>query len=65
MKKKGEFEFNQLPVLINEDGESLAQSKAILRYLGMRFGYYSTEDPEEMYIIDSTIDAINDVWEKT
>ena len=36
---------------------------AILRYLGMRYGYYS-EDPYEIWLIDSTVDAVQDIFSK-
>ena len=48
-------------MLTTEDGKHFAQSWAILRYLGRRFGYYS-EDPETAWRIDSTIDAVDDFF---
>ena len=39
----------------------MGQSCAILRALGMKYGYYS-EDPIEMWQIDSTIDAVYDFF---
>ena len=41
----------------------MGQSMAILRYLGLRFGYYST-DPMEMWLIDSTVDAVQEIFSK-
>ena len=41
----------------------MGQSMAILRYMGMRFGYYST-DAKDMWLIDSTIDAVQDIFSK-
>ncbi len=42
-----------------------------MRYLGKRYGYYP-EDPDQSWLVDSTMDALNDVintvariyWEK-
>ena len=59
LKAGGTLEFGQLPV-IEVDGKFLAQSGAILRYLGIRFGYYS-EDAFTAWRIDSTIDSIGDL----
>ena len=61
LKASGVLEFGQVPMLTTEDGKHLAQSWAILRYLGRRFGYYS-EDPETAWRIDSTIDAVEDFF---
>ena len=44
-----------------EDGFRICQSNAILRTLGIRFGYYS-EDPEVAYAIDSLLDFAEDIW---
>ena len=63
MKEEGVLEFGQLPVLVwPEDGAYLTQSNAILRALGIRFGYYPT-DPMERWQVDSTLDAIADIYE--
>ena len=61
LKASGVLEFGQVPMLTTEDGKHLAQSWSILRYLGRRFGYY-TEVPEEAWLIDSTIDAVEDLF---
>lgn len=53
------MEFGQLPVLESE-GKFYAQSFAILRFLGMKYGYYP-QDPLEAWRVDSTLDAINDL----
>ena len=58
LKESGKLEFGQVPML-EVDGKHLAQSWAILRYLGRQHGYYPS-DPEVAYQIDSTIDAVED-----
>ena len=58
LKESGKLEFGQLPIL-EVDGKYLAQSWAILRFLGRQHGYYPS-DPEVAYQIDSTIDAVED-----
>ncbi len=54
------MEFGQLPVL-EVGGKFLAQSVAVLRYVGIKYGYYPTENPELCWRIDSTIDSLGDV----
>ena len=65
LKAEGKLEFGQLPLLETADGKYMVQSQAILRALGMKFGYYPTGTTEAdiklSYLIDSTIDAIGDV----
>ena len=62
MKAKGTLEFGQLPVLRQSDGTVMAQSGAILRALGIKYGYYPS-DAMERWQVDSTIDAISDIFE--
>ena len=62
MKQTGVLEFGQLPVLMWPDGTVMGQSGAILRTLGVQYGYYPS-DPMERWKVDSTIDAINDIFE--
>ena len=62
MKAKGSLEFGQLPVLRQSDGTMMAQSGAILRALGIKYGYYPS-DAMERWQVDSTIDAINDIFD--
>ena len=59
MKASGVLEFGQVPMLETADGKHLAQSWAILRYIGRTHGYYP-EDPETAWKVDSTIDAVED-----
>ena len=59
-KASGNLEFGQLPVL--QVGEKFySQSISILRYIGLKYGYYPTDNPEACWAIDSTIDSLVDV----
>ena len=58
LKEAGKLEFGQVPML-EVDGKHLAQSWAILRFLGRQHGYYPT-DANAAYQVDSTIDAVED-----
>ena len=61
-KYKGDtamFEFGQMPMVELETGQRITQTKAIVRALGQRFGYY-TSNPKEAWLIDSTMDFVND-----
>jgi glutathione S-transferase len=58
-KASGNLEFGQLPVL-EIDGKFYAQSWAILRFAGKKYGYYP-EDAYESWRVDSTLDAIGDL----
>ena len=51
-----------LPVW-EEDGLVVCQGNAIIRYIGMRHGYYS-EDPEICFNIDSLMDFAEDIIKK-
>ncbi|CDW88198.1 glutathione s-transferase [Stylonychia lemnae] len=65
------LEFEQVPVLVLDNGKVLSQTKAIMRYLGLQYGYLPT-DAYEAYLVDSYLDAFNDLmhpfalarWEK-
>ena len=59
VKADGLLEFNQVPAL-EIDGEVLAQTYSIMRYLGQRFGYYPA-DAKEGYLVDSGLDSIDDI----
>ena len=63
LKRSGRFPQEQLPVFETEDGTVLHQSAAIIRYLGMVYGYYP-EDPEQAYWCDWSIDTVNDAMRK-
>ena len=58
-KASGNLEFGQLPVLEN-DGKFYAQSGAILKFLGAKYGYYP-QDAFTAWRIDSTLDSVNDL----
>jgi glutathione S-transferase len=60
VKAEPKFEFGQLPA-VEWEGETFTQSAAILRALGSKYGYYTT-DPVLMWKIDSTIDALSDTF---
>ena len=57
------FEFNQIPTLTDEQGNVMCQSMAALRFLGKKFKCYS-EDPMEMWVIDSTLEALQDIYDQ-
>lgn len=56
---KKKFEFEQVPVL-DIDGKSLSQSRAILRYLFQREGLYPT-DKYEVYRLESLVDLYGEI----
>lgn len=56
---KEKLEFGKLPML-EVDGLHLVESKAILRYIGLRSGYYPT-DPLNNYKVNSLIDRYIDL----
>ena len=59
-KASGKFEFGQVPA-IEGNGKVYVQSGAILRYLGLRYGYYPVHDPELAWRVDSTLDWYEDM----
>ncbi|GAB9463272.1 Glutathione s-transferase [Globisporangium polare] len=62
--RKPSLPFNQLPVL-EVDGDVIAQSLAILRYVGSLSGLYPTTNPIEAFQIDELfclIDELHNVW---
>ena len=47
------------------DGTHMAQSHAILRALGAQYGYYpAASEPMERWLVDSTLDAVADIYEE-
>jgi glutathione S-transferase len=63
LKTSGFSEFGQLP-LLEIDGRRLVQSKAILRYVAEKYGYYPT-DPRDIYFVESLSDFKEDVLNVT
>ena len=59
MKESGYSPMGGLPVW-EEDGFVVCQGNSIMRYIGMRHGYYS-EDPQTCFNIDSLMDFAEDV----
>ena len=60
LKASGNLEFGQVPV-VEIDGKFYSQSVSILRFVGMKYGYYTTDNPEVSWAIDSTIDSLTDI----
>ena len=58
---KPDLPLGSLPIW-EEDGNTICQSNAILRMMGIRLGYYST-DPNTMWAIDSLLDFLEDNYE--
>ena len=53
------FEFGQMPMVEMENGLKMTQTCAIIRALGQKYGYYSS-NPKEAWLIDSTMDYVNE-----
>mmetsp|Transcript_23026 Transcript_23026/g.30612 ORF Transcript_23026/g.30612 Transcript_23026/m.30612 type:complete len:170 (-) Transcript_23026:216-725(-) len=60
---KADLPLGALPIW-EEDGMTICQSNAILRALGIRFGYYTTE-PKTMWEIDSALDYLEENYENS
>ena len=60
LKASGNLEFGQVPAL-EIDGKFYSQSVSILRFIGLKYGYYPTDNAEVSWAIDSTIDSLGDV----
>mmetsp|Transcript_36541 Transcript_36541/g.27100 ORF Transcript_36541/g.27100 Transcript_36541/m.27100 type:complete len:217 (-) Transcript_36541:47-697(-) len=58
MKAEGKLEFEHLPAL-EVKGKFYCETKAILRYLGGKYGYYPM-DAKAAWRVDSIIDALGD-----
>jgi len=63
LKKAGHLEFGQVPA-VEVDGKWFVQSRAALRLLGQWYGYYP-KDAEGVYQVESFMDAIEDLGQKT
>lgn len=62
MKEEGKLTFGQLPALVVDDNTTLAQSAAIMRYVGKRAGLYPTNNDELAAFIDALVDQENDMF---
>ena len=60
LKASGNLEFGQVPALQVGD-KFYSQSISILRYIGLKYGYYPADNPEVSWAIDSTIDSLGDI----
>ena len=56
---KPSFNNMSLPILERPDGTYFNQAKTVLRYLGVKYGYYPT-DPVEAYEVDKVTDDYYD-----
>ena len=59
VKRSGKFEFDQLPI-VEMEGKTMSQTKAILRYIGSQHGFYPKE-AWEAYLVDLLIDSGDDI----
>jgi glutathione S-transferase len=57
----GKLPFGQLPVLEVEEGVFIAQSAAIMRYIGKKTGLYPLDDVKAA-LVDSIIDEVLYIW---
>ncbi len=62
LKADGLLPFGQVPILEIENGPTIAQSAAILRYIGRYAGLYPTEDFAQAAVIDSLLDEEIDLF---
>ena len=56
--RKSDFPAGQLPCYTDDQGKIFNQSQAILRALGIEFGYYPTNDPWQAWACDWAMDTI-------
>lgn len=61
MKESGKLPFGQLPVVELADGKVLAQTVAIMRFVGKQSGLYPP-DPVQAAVVDSLLDQDNDMF---
>jgi len=64
LKASGKCPNGQLPILEGKslNGLVMSQSIAILRFLGVKHGYYNSMDPVAAYKADSVIDNVYDCY---
>ena len=60
LKASGNLEFGQIPALQVGD-KFYSQSVSILRFIGLKYGFYPTDNAEVSWAIDSTIDSLTDI----
>mmetsp|Transcript_23863 Transcript_23863/g.18215 ORF Transcript_23863/g.18215 Transcript_23863/m.18215 type:complete len:210 (-) Transcript_23863:77-706(-) len=58
MAAEGQLEFDKVPA-IEKDGKFYCETKAMLRFMGKKHGYYP-EDPMAAWRVDSIMDALDD-----
>ena len=61
---KAAGEFNCLPIVkffTDGDDKTLGQTAAILRYFGIRFGYYNPTDWRQTALIDPIVETWADI----
>ena len=61
MKEDGKLPYGQVPLLIVDEKNYIAQSASIMRYLGKLSGLYPS-DPFKAALVDSIIDEENDLF---
>ena len=61
MKENGDLPYGQVPLLAVDNKHYIAQSAAIMRYLGKLSGLYPS-DPIKAALVDSIIDEENDLF---
>ena len=61
LKASGKCPNGQVPIL-EDEGRTYCQSTAILRYLGIKLGYYSGNDANKAYDADYAIACVDDIW---
>ncbi|GAB5353684.1 hypothetical protein AAMO2058_000055400 [Amorphochlora amoebiformis] len=61
MKESGKFNYGQVPVLVIDGKVQLAQSTAILRYVGKLGGLYPT-DALQAAKVDAVMDLVEETW---
>jgi len=61
-KESGVLPYGQVPLLILPEGFRLAQSTAIMRYVGKLGGLYPTDDPVAACKIDAAADQVTDMF---
>lgn len=66
LKASGKLAYGQIPVLEVTEGHDkkktvIAQSSALMRYVGKRTGLYPLDDDVQAAVVDSLVDHVNDL----